>query len=200
MRLAPLLVTLAIAAAAAGCGSGEAGPAQADPAPAPPEPVRYESDQHGFSVVIPPGWHRAEEPLSDLTDPVEILAIGTFPPNTIGGDCGPVGLGNFDVDDVLISILERGQDPASEWTDFPLRPDRFAFEPGMTSESAECFSERQGIPLRDHWFRFTDAGRHFHVLVAIGADAPAGRAREAYAILDSLRFDESATPDWRSSG
>lgn len=199
MRLAPLLVTLSIAAAAAaGCGSGKSDQARADPAPATAE--RWESQEHGFSLVIPPGWHRAEEPLSNLTDPLEILAIGTFSPHRIGADCGPVGLGNFEGDDVLISILERGQDPASEWTDFPPRPDRFAFEPGMTSESADCFSERQGIALRDHWFGFTDAGRHFHVLVVIGDRASFERAREAYRILDSLRFDASVTPDWRSAG
>ena len=48
-------------------------------------------------------------------------------------------------------------------------------------------------------FRFTDAGRHFHVLVAIGAEAPSSAEADAYRLLDSLHFDPSVKPDWRSS-
>lgn len=195
----PGLPLTALLIALAGCGSS--GGAAVTPADAPADdPGTYESADRGFSVAIPPGWHRAEEGLSDLGDPVEILVAGTFPPHRIGPDCGPVGLGNFESEDVLVTILERGRDPSASWTDFPPRPDRFAFEPGMTSESAECFGASHQVPLEDHWFGFTDAGRHFHVLVAIGADAPPQRAREAYSILDSLRFDPSVKPDWRSAG
>jgi hypothetical protein len=97
-------------------------------------------------------------------------------------------------------VLERGRDPASGWPDFPPRPAHFSFEPGMSSEFAACLRTRHGIPLRDHWFRFTDAGRHFHVLVAIGAHAPPDAERDAYRMLDSLRFDPRVKPDWRSSG
>jgi hypothetical protein len=57
-----------------------------------------------------------------------------------------------------------------------------------------------GIPFADHWFNFTDAGRHFHVQVGIGESAP-GEARErVYRILDRLRFDPNVKPDWPSAG
>ena len=204
MGRAQLLLPLLIAAAVTGCGSGEARPAQADPAPvtdpASAEPVRYESREHGFSVVIPPGWHRAERPITVLTEPVERLVAATYAPREGDEDCGPLAFAGFDADEALVVVLERGRDPESDWRDFPERPARFRYEPGMTSEFSACLRTRRNIPLRDHWFRFTDAGRHFHVLVAIGDSADPGRAREAYRMLDSLRFDPAVQPDWRSAG
>jgi hypothetical protein len=45
-------------------------------------------------------------------------------------------------------------------------------------------------PVFDHWwFAFNDAGRGFHVLVAIGTQASDQTRGETWAILDSLRFD-----------
>lgn len=196
MRLAAVLVTLSVAAVAAGCGSGEARPAQADPAP----PTDHDTANPGFSVTIPAGWYRAERQVSDLTDPVERLVAATYPPRRGGVDCGPLGFGGFDADEALVVLLERGRDSKSEWADFPPRPEHFTYKAGMTSEFSRCLAEKRGIPLRDHWFRFTDAGRHFHVLVVIGDNAPPGRARAAYALLDSLRFDPSVQPDWPSAG
>jgi hypothetical protein len=52
----------------------------------------------------------------------------------------------------------------------------------------------------DHWFGFSDGGRHFHVLVAFGPRASAEVQREAWAILDGLRVDPGVVPDWQSSG
>ena len=54
--------------------------------------------------------------------------------------------------------------------------------------------ERYGAPQfpqrpEIHWFGFRDAGRGFHVLVAIGSDAPPERRAEAVDLLDSLRFE-----------
>ncbi|MEA2408399.1 MAG: hypothetical protein QOE69_2518 [Thermoleophilaceae bacterium] len=193
-RTHPCLVAL-IAVAFAGCG--------AQPAAAPPaaDPGFYENAQRGYSVTIPPGWHRAERKLTVLTDPVELLVAATY--RTEAGaeaNCGPIGFRGFDAHQVLVMVLERGRDPASGWPDFPPRPAHFAFEQGMSSEFADCLRTTRHIPLKDHWFRFTDAGRHFHVLVVIGADVPPGSEAEAYRLLDSLRFDASVKPDWPSSG
>jgi hypothetical protein len=54
--------------------------------------------------------------------------------------------------------------------------------------------------MLDYWFGFGDAGRAFHVLVAIGRNARPELRRDAFRILDSLRFDPSVKPDWRASG
>jgi hypothetical protein len=52
----------------------------------------------------------------------------------------------------------------------------------------------------DHWFGFTDAGRHFHVLVAFGPAASAATQTQAWQILDGLRVDPAVRPDWPSAG
>ena len=204
MRATHLLPALFLIAVALGCGSAPADPTRAGSTTAgstTADPATYESSERGFTVWIPPGWHRAERPLTVLTDPVEVLVAATYRPRTDGPgteNCGPLAFEGFDADEVLVTILERGLAPASAWPDFPPRPDHFAFEPGMTSEFTECLSTTRNIPLKDHWFRFTDAGRHFHVLVAIGRDAAPEAGLDAYRMLDSLSFDPSVKPDWRT--
>jgi hypothetical protein len=184
------------------CGNDRAASEAAGPVPAPVEPApgRYEDARWGYSVLIPPGWHRAERPVTALTDPVETLVVATYRPRSGDERCGPLAFAGFDANQALVTVLERGLDPQSEWPDFPPRPRHFAYEGGQSSEFSECLSTTEGIPLKDHWFRFTDAGRHFHVLVAIGGDAPPSAEGEAYGLLNSLRFDPSVKPDWRSSG
>jgi hypothetical protein len=54
--------------------------------------------------------------------------------------------------------------------------------------------------MLDYWFGFSDAGRAFHVFVGIGKDAPPDVRRDAFRVLDSLRFDPAVKPGWRSSG
>ena len=190
MRHTPLLATLLIATVAAGCGSGAAGPAQTGRAPT--TPSRHDAANPGFTVTIPTGWYRAEERVGDLTDPVERLVATTYPLRRGGVDCGPLGFGGFDAAEALVVLLERGRDPQSEWTDFPARPTHFTYEAGMTSEFSACLAEKPRIPLRDHWFRLTDVGRHFHVLVVIGDNAPPAGTREAYAILEPAVRPERA--------
>jgi hypothetical protein len=205
-------VFVAVVCVFAGCGDGPAEPEAAAPREGSVEhetsvepeaeggPATYENPRRGFSVSFPAGWQRAEGGLSSLIDPVETLVVATYRPRPDDHSCGPLAFAGFDADEALVILLERGLDPSSEWPDFPPRPRRFEYEPGMTSEFTECLRTTRGIPLRDHWFRFTDAGRHFHVLVAIGADAPAETGREAYRILDSLWIDPAVRPDWRSAG
>jgi hypothetical protein len=192
---------LALPCTLTGCGDDPAGPGAAGAAATPVEPApgAYVSARWGYSVLIPTGWHRAERPLTALTDPVETLVVATYPPSSGSERCGPLAFGGFDANEALVTVLERGLDPESEWPDFPPRPRHFAYEAGQTSEFTECLRTTEGIPLKDHWFRFTDAGRHFHVLVAIGAEAPSSAEADAYRLLDSLHFDPSVKPDWRSS-
>jgi hypothetical protein len=198
VRRTPLLVAVFLLTGALGCGSPPAGstraPRDTDDA------GTYVDRERGFSVRVPPGWQRAARPLTALTDPVETLVVATYRPRSGGGRCGPLAFGGFDADEALVTVLERGLDPESEWSDFPPRPAHFAYEAGQSSEFTECLRTTEGIRLKDHWFRFTDAGRHFHVLVAIGAHAPPSAEAEAYGLLDSLHFDPSVKPDWRSSG
>jgi hypothetical protein len=188
VRRTLLLVAVLLVTVSLGCGNDRAGSQVAGSAPVPVEPASgiYENARWGYSVRIPPGWHRAARPLTALADPVETLLVATYRPRSGSEGCGPLAFGGFDANDALVTVLERGLDPASDWRDFPPRPAHFAYEAGQSSEFTECLRTTEGIRLKDHWFRFTDAGRHFHVLVAIGADAPPSAEAQAYGLLDSL--------------
>jgi hypothetical protein len=52
------------------------------------------------------------------------------------------------------------------------------------------------LPVTDHGFGFSDAGRAFHVLMIVGRFASERVRRQTWEILDSLRFDRSVKPDW----
>jgi hypothetical protein len=54
--------------------------------------------------------------------------------------------------------------------------------------------------MHDYYFGFGDAGRAFHVLVAIGRSAPLDVRRQAFRVLDTLQVDPQVKPRWRSSG
>jgi hypothetical protein len=99
--------------------------------------------------------------------------------------------------DAFVTLEERGLDPGSTWIGFPARPAHFGPELGGPSEAGAC---TPGTHFTDHWFTFSDAGRHFHVMVAFGPRASTDVQRQAWAILDGLRVDPSVVPDWRSSG
>lgn len=153
-------------------------------------------------MTVPEGWHRAEQPLTPhLVDPREVLSLATFPLRYREGACAhmPTGaLEEMTSADVLLTVQERGLGPASEAAGFPPRPAHFRFEPGQGSEAVQCV--RGPVRFVDHWFTFSDGGRHFHVEVALGESAPEARRLDAYRILDSLRIDPDVRPDWTSSG
>jgi hypothetical protein len=194
------LVLAAVAALLAGCG-GE-GSRSAGEGGRPPVETTYRSAEWGYTVTVPDGWHRAEQSLTPtLTDPREILSLGTFPLRYRRSECAHVptsALEDMTAADVFVTIQERGLDPDSDWPDFPPRPAHFRFEPGQDSEAPHCV--RGSVRFVDHWFGFSDAGRHFHVEVALGTAAAEDLRREAYRILDSLRLDPNVKADWRASG
>jgi hypothetical protein len=189
----PLLVLLALI----GCGEE---PADERAAVATQAAYRVVEGERGLQVELPVGWQRAGATLTpQLVDPVEVLAVGTFPMRA-GGACSHVAtnaLTDISPRDAFVTLLERGYDRDSAWPDFPPRPAKFGPGLGGPSEAGACAS---GARFTDHWFGFTDADRHFHVLVAFGPEAPQAVRDEAWAVLDSLRVDPSIQPDWQSSG
>ena len=198
MRLAILPVALSAAVLAA-CGQQVSRPVE-DERPA-PDWITYRSAEWGYTVSFPSSWQRAELPVTRITDPREILSLGTFPlryratrceafAGGVREDLGPSG--------ALLTILERGFDRSSEWLDFPPRPERFGPSPENAKGSEPACGDRPGTDGR--WLNFTDAGRHFHALVVFGPDAPSTVRREAWRILNSLRLDLNAKPDWPAGG
>jgi hypothetical protein len=191
-------LSVIVVVALAGCGDE---PAEERAAVATPAAHRVVEGERGLEVELPDGWQRAGATLTPrLTDPVEVLAVGTFPLREGGDNCSHMAeraLTEIGARDAFVTLLERGYDRGSTWPDFPPRPQRFGPGLGGPSEASACVP---GSRFTDHWFGFTDAGRHFHVLVAFGPEAPPAVRDQAWAVLDSLRIDPSIQPDWRASG
>jgi hypothetical protein len=195
VRLAALLIAVALTAAA--CGGREA--RVSSPAASGAAGVGRLA-AHGVSVSLPPGWAAAPAPLTRTTDPREVLAVGTFPLRYRPSGCTHLptsALEDLGAADALVLLMERGLDPAASWPDFPPRPDHFGPELGGASEAAAC---APGARFADHFFGVTAAGRHFHVEVAFGPRASAATQAQAWGILDDLRVDPNAGPDWPASG
>lgn len=155
---------------------------------------------HGLSVELPAGWQAARTSLTpSLRDPREVMSVGTFPLRYRRGMCAQFPSGTLEElgpSDAFVTIQERGLDPSSRWPDFPPRPARFGPELGGASEVEACVKNTR---FRDHWFGFTDGGRHFYALVVFGLQASQAVRAQAWAILDSLRVDPQVQPDWHAS-
>jgi hypothetical protein len=198
MKRAILLVALSGALVAA-CGDHATRTAE-EAELTPPGWTTYQSADWGYTVSFPTTWQRAENPVSRITDPREILSLGTFPLRYRPTNCEAfAGSAREDLGptDAFLTILERGVDRGSEWLDFPPRPKRFSPTPENAEGSEPACGDRPGTDGR--WLNFTDAGRHFHVQIVLGPDAPSTVRHDAWKILNSLRLDPNAKPDWPAS-
>jgi hypothetical protein len=162
--------------------------------------VEYAEPDRGYSVSFPRSWHRATERLSRITDPRELLSLATVRLRWQRTDCeafaGAAGAG-MSARDVVLTVWERGYDRGADWSDFPPRPRRFATTARGKPAGHGC-GEPAGTTI--YWRNFTDAGRHFHVLVRVGPDAPPREAAQTWRILDRLRLSGDYRPDWLASG
>lgn len=203
---AGLAVAAAIVVAAVVLSNGP-GPAVTDERPATSPAARWTAAtnaERGFAVSLPPGWRLSPERLTpSLGDPRELLSAGTFPLRFREAPCGhmPIGaLRTMGPEDGFVTLLERGREQRSRWSEFPPRPGRFAV--GARGERrgdvSECLGG--GPELVEFWLPFTDADRHFYAMVVLGSHAPDDVRAEAFAILDRLWLDPAVQPDWRSSG
>jgi hypothetical protein len=199
-RIVLVVVSAVVAAApAAGCGRGTSHSAQNQEG-ALAEGRTHHSPRWGYSLSLPDGWRTAREPVSHIGEPREILSVGTFPLRHKPTDCDAfAGSARHDLGprDAFLTVLERGHDDDSQWRDFPPRPAHF--KRAVEAERAEpACGDQVGTSI--YWRNFADAGRHFHLLVAIGRDARLDTRKEAWGIADSLRLDPEVRPDWPASG
>jgi hypothetical protein len=168
--------------------------------PEPGRQIEHRDARYAYSVSYPSSWYRAEEPVSgDLMDPREILSLATFQLRQHdAGNCeafAGAARAQLGPADVYVTVQERGTG-SGDWRDFPPRPEHFGpFDPAPGELG--CM-DHPGTAV--DFFGFTDAGRHFYGLVVIGEEVPARVRDEAWAVLDSLRFDAGYTPDWEASG
>jgi hypothetical protein len=189
-RTALAATALAAALLLAACGGDDAA-----------KPAASTHTAHGITVALPAGWQRAPRSLTPhLTDPREVVAVATFPlryRRTLCAHMPGSALEDLGPSDAFVTLMERGLDRRSSWKGFPARPKHFGPRLGAGSEASDCAPKAR---FTDHWFGFTDGGRHFHVLVAFGPKASTATRRQARKILDDLRIDPNVRPDWPSSG
>ena len=167
----------ALLIALAGCG--EEGTSE------PASWISYRDSELGFAVRYPADWHRAEERLTPtLADPREVLSLGTYPLRPGGDRCAhmPVrALEDFGPTDVFISIQERKTPGPGEF-----QP-RGVFKAPMSLRSgAFCVPDPERA---DDWLFFSDNGRGFYAIVAMGTEASPETRQELVEVLNSLQFE-----------
>jgi hypothetical protein len=159
----------------------------------PASPFEYRNPTHHYSIEIPAGWFRSDQPLEPwLESPHEILSIATASvvPSPLPGnqaacpsEIAKVAVDAIGRDGAYLGIYEwiRGQ---GQYGTEP-RPDHAA----LLHWVREC-PLPNGITA--FGATFTDKNRDFTVHLVLGADAQARRA-QIYEALDSFHPDAQPT-------
>ena len=147
-------------------------------------------------VELPDGWQRAEENLTpSLTDPLEVLTVGTGPLLVDGAeDCGRApgrSLQAMGPDDALVWVARAG--PVSRG---PVRPP--ALQPTVPTAPAEDPSipdctDRHDLHLS--WTTFSQQAEVYYLLVAVSPTASDDTRAETVRVLESLRFRPPASEE-----
>jgi len=150
--------------------------------------VEFIDDENRFRVSHPSGWIRAETNLSPfLESPEEVLSIGTFPLEAGGPNCAQVptnALTDLGPEDVFVTLQGGVSKRDSQ--------DRPVFGPGVgvgmaNLEIPYCLADAERLEIRAmEWIPFSDAGRGFYLLVAIGRDANAETVEQLWMVANSL--------------
>jgi hypothetical protein len=150
-----------------------------------------ELDESSIVLTYPADWQLAEENLTpNLADPREVFSLGTFALTPGGPNCAQAptqSLHDMDGTDVFLTVQERWG-VGTLTSGFDPRPDEFGPTPGSADNVFfECLDPEERSDLSAiHWIWFTDAGRYFHVLVAIGRDADPSDISAVWETLDRL--------------
>jgi hypothetical protein len=182
LATAAVLSTATVAVAA--CGGAQHRPTPTPTPPVPPPATAYST--HGLTVALPSGWRVAHSNLTpNLADPRERLSVATFPLHARQGRCAqfPAALSDVGPRDALVTLQE--QSGRITRTLFPQRPARFDLDTGTALTEATACSPT--TPSAKRWMSFSDHGRNFYALVAIGPQATAATRAAAFRILDGLR-------------
>jgi hypothetical protein len=145
----------------------------------------------GVTVELPAGWHAAHANLTpNLSDPREVLAVASYRLRYRPDDCAQVpvsALRDLGARGAFVELEERAKSgpPSSE---FPRRPPHFGPALGGPSEATACVP---GTRMSEHWFGFTDHGRHFYVRVAYGPAASSATKNDAWKLLDGLKVERA---------
>jgi hypothetical protein len=134
----------------------------------------------GVSVRYPDGWDATSRPLTPVTDPVQVLAVASYPlpRDDRGADgCMPKrALDRLPRSGAFIFGWEVTGRPEAVPGSFPIQPRHFAL---TRLEDFECLG-------RSYAVRFREAGRYFQIHVALGPDAGSRTRKTVLRILDSF--------------
>jgi hypothetical protein len=157
-------------------------------APAPPGWRKHEAPEVRLHASVPRGWHLADQPLTGIDDPREVLAVATYPLAGDDGDSPCAGVRSIETmpaDGALIWVLEHESEvPRSR---FPPRPTIHELT------RAELRRSVCGAALGAHT-TFRDADRFFHVWLLFGERVSEVRIAEVAQILSGLSFDGRPAP------
>jgi hypothetical protein len=145
----------------------------------PPAWHTYRGDR--ISIRYPPGWTATARPLTNVTSPVQLVAIGSFrfSTNIARSDgCEPKeALDAIPASGAFIFGWDYGQLPQTELRkNFPPQPQRFRLT-GLANY--ECMGH-------SYMLRFRAAGRAFQIHVYLGSKATAATRLTVLRILDSF--------------
>lgn len=179
---AAFIAGLVPAVALASCSSGDEGSRNAV----------FENGSAGISITLPDGWHAGTGPVTGLLDPRERMVLTSFPieGNVLSRGCSPNGLlRQLPRSGVAALLLEYMHTGARR--NLQRRPDRFRLGP-QRAGPFDCFTPQPTANAR--LFVFSEAGRAFQLLVAVGRTATRETRRTAARTLDSIRIEPCDSP------
>jgi hypothetical protein len=148
----------------------------------------------GVTVALPRGWsslspHAVAGVTPHIVDPLTRVVVASGPIGFAPTDC-QVAAYSFPRDGVAVIVVEWRRPNGA-----PYRPHRFTPRelPVLPPPALECWDGPGGATF------FSDHRRTFGAYVLLGRNAPAGRADEARAVLDSLRVTTRAAARRRGS-
>ncbi|MEJ7569346.1 MAG: hypothetical protein WKF41_13905 [Gaiellaceae bacterium] len=200
-RLAIVAALLSLGLALPACGASESGieDHRAEPSRELATPsgwFEHRDTTFGASVSFPDGWRVAEQPLTNLVVPREVLALATYPlrgGNKGGGPCAAKrDLEAMPPDGALIWLLEYRPLRGDVWADvrrseFPSRPNRVE----LSRADLEANSCARGFGYTSS---FRAADRPLTLSLVFGERVTDERLAEVEAILESLELAELAPP------
>lgn len=172
-------------------------------APGPASSRIHGDAARGIAIPVPAGWRIAPRSLTpNLSDPHEVVSLGTGPMPAAARDCAHMPGRAIDQTapaGAFVSLQERsrtvaaavdaaaGPDPLRG---YPPRPARWRLPAAGATEGFVCVTASR---VRVWWRPFHENGRAFYLLVAIGRDAPPARRAQALAVANGLRIARGTT-------
>jgi hypothetical protein len=166
-------------------------------APAPSGWRKHHAPELGVHATVPGGWHLADEPLTGIVDPREVLALATYPlagGGERGDPCVAVepALETMPADGALIWLVEHRPARGEVWAGLP----RSRFPPRPTTHELTRTDLRPGVcgAALGLSTTFRDADRPFQLWLLFGERVTEVRLAEVGQILSGLSFDDLPAP------